>query len=334
MVCGAMQTEAALRFSILIATRNRPVLVRRAVESVMRQDFANWEIVLVNDGSDEVHLPFLAALAAELGPRGQYRDLLRRARGHGQSYAQNEGAAMARGEYLCFLDDDDEWIDDRHLSRLARMIDGQSVPPDLLLANQEACRDGVPVGRAVWLEDLPARAMPPLRADATGAFPVTPAQLLCATGFGHLNAMTIRRGHFERIGGFDEGLRYECDRDFYLRAIDQADAILYVQDVIARHHIPDPAAKGSMSTIVGDLEKRVFQLRVLDKAGLFCRQEAVRAHARLHKAYTLKRVATEASAMGAHRTAANYALQAAGAGFTVRWAGYTLWLVLRALMRG
>lgn len=329
-----MQAEAEIRFSVVIATRNRPVLVQRAVESVMRQDCPHWEIVLVNDGSDEVHLPALAELLRSIGPRGRRYDLPRRGRGHGPSFAQNEGAARARGDYICFLDDDDEWIDDGHLSRLARMIDGQSVPPDLLLANQQACRDGVPVQRTVWIEDLPARAVPPLRADATGAFPVTPDQLLCATGFAHLNTTTIRRAHFERIGGFDEGLRYENDRDFYLRAIDQADAILYVAEVIARHHIPDPGARANTSTVVSDLEKRILQLRLLDKASLFARQPAVRAYARQHKAYTLKRIATAAAEMGAHRTAAHYALQACGAGFTVRWAGYTLWLVLRAVIRG
>ncbi|MCX7382483.1 MAG: glycosyltransferase [Alphaproteobacteria bacterium] len=328
-----MKHDGPVRFSVLIATRNRPVLLRRAVESVMRQDCADWEIVLVNDGSDDIHLASLAELVRELGPRVQRRDLPRRTRGHGPSFAQNECAAIARGDYLCFLDDDDEWIDDGHLSRLAHMIDGQVAAPDLLLANQQACRDGVPVQRVVWIEDLLARAVPPLRADATGAFPVTPAQLLCATGFGHLNATTIRRTHFERIGGFDEGLRYENDRDFNLRAIDQADTILYVQDVIARHHIPDPAARASMSTIVGDLEKRVFQLRLLDKAILFARQEAVQAYARRHKAYTLKRIATEAAAMGADRTAAHYALEAAGARFTFGWAGYTMLLLLRLLWR-
>lgn len=329
-----MQAEPHTRFTVVIATRNRPVLVCRAVESVLRQDCADWELVLVNDGSDEAHLPALAALAQHIGPRGRRHDLPRRARGHGQSYALNEGAALAQGDYICFLDDDDEWIDDGHLSRLARVIDGQAVPPDLLLANQQACRDGVPEQRPVWLEDLPARAAPPLRADATGAFPVTPAQLLCATGFGHLNTTTIRRGVFERIGGLDEGLRYENDRDFYLHAIDQSDIILYLDHVVSRHHIPDPAARANLSTVVSDLEKRVQQLRLLDKANLFARQPAVRAYARRHKAYTLKRIATEAARMGAHRTAAFYALQAAGAGFTLRWAGYTLWLLLRALIRG
>ena len=77
----------------------------------------------------------------------------------------------------------------------------------------------------------------------------------------------------------------------------------------------------------------LFQLRLLDKAILFARQEAVRAHALQHKAYTLKRIATEAAAMGANRTAAHYALEAAGAGFTFGWAGYTMLLLLRLLWR-
>jgi glycosyltransferase involved in cell wall biosynthesis len=322
-----------MHFTVIIATRNRAALVRRAVESVLRQSSSDWDMVLVNDGSDDEHLAGLAALDRMLGDRARRIDLPRRVAGHGPSHALNAGAAVARGDYLCFLDDDDEWIDDDHLVRLARVIAGQPAPPDLLLANQHAWRGGAEVPGAVWIEDLLARAVPTLAADATGAYRATAAQLLRATGFAHVNTITIRRDFFAHLGGFDESLRYEGDRDFYLRAIDQATTILHLPEVVARHNIPDPAMRTNMSTIFSGLEKRLFQLRLLDKAILFSRQPALRRYARRHKTYILKHIAMESAAMGAHRAALFYALEAASAGFTLRWTGYTLFLLLRRLLR-
>jgi glycosyltransferase involved in cell wall biosynthesis len=321
-----------MRFTIIVATRNRPVLAREAVESVLRQDCTDWEMVLVNDGSDDVHLDGLAGLDRLLGPRARRIDLPQRSRGHGQSLALNTGAAAARGEYLCFLDDDDVWTDDGHLSRVARAIDAQPAAPDLVLANQLAYRNAVPVTGAVWIEDLLARAGKPLVPDAAGAYAVTPADLLRCTGFAHVNATTIRRAHFERIGGLDETIRYECDRDFYLRAIDQAGTILYLPEVMARHNIPDAKAGTSMSTMLNTLDKLLFQLRVLDKAILFSRHAEIRAHARQHKVYALKKIAQE-TAGKAPGAASFYAQEAALTGFNLRWSAYALFLRLRRMLR-
>ena len=66
-------------------------------------------------------------------------------RGHGQGFALNFGAGQARGDYLCFLDHDDQWTAPDHLGRAAGVIVGSAEPIDLLLANQRAYRDNVPV---------------------------------------------------------------------------------------------------------------------------------------------------------------------------------------------
>ena len=92
-------------FTVVIATRNRPALVRQAIDSVLRQSWTDWEIVLVNDGSDDVHAPALAELVQSLGPRCRRLDLPQRAQGHGPSYALNAGASLAACRYVGFLDD-------------------------------------------------------------------------------------------------------------------------------------------------------------------------------------------------------------------------------------
>src|SRR6185312_5085635 len=106
-------------FSVIIATRNRPALFAVALRSILRQSCKGIEIIVVNDGSDEVHLPEYRRLVEAAGRLVQFHSLVPRPNGHGQSYALNFGVAQATGNYICFLDDDDCWTDDDYLDRTA-----------------------------------------------------------------------------------------------------------------------------------------------------------------------------------------------------------------------
>ncbi len=85
--------------SVIIATRNRPHLLRHAVASALAQTFRDFELLVVHDGEVD-----LSAHPAELiDPR--IRQL--RSPGSGKSAALNFGLRAARGEYIAYLDDDD-----------------------------------------------------------------------------------------------------------------------------------------------------------------------------------------------------------------------------------
>ena len=322
-----------MRFTVLIATRNRPALVRVAIESVLRQSSSDWDMVLINDGSDSQYDAALQDLDLMLGGRCRRMNLVQRMQGHGQSYALNAGAAVAKGDYLCFLDDDDEWTDNDHLTRIAQIIDAQAEPPNLLLSNQAAYRDGVAVSSMIWIEDLLDRAIRPMSPGPAGGYAVTPFDLLQCTGFAHVNATIIRAAHFAQMAGFDETIRYECDRDFFLRAIDSAGSILYLPDVVSRHNIPNAQAKTSMSTMLTNLEKFLFQIRVLDKAILYSRHAAIQQHARQHKVHVLKKLTTALAGAGRYDLALFFGLETALIGFNLRWAGYAILLRLRLMLQ-
>src|SRR5208282_5367026 len=104
-------------FSIVIPSRNRPALLRQAIDSVLAQRHLAKEIIVVDDGSDGDAVALYAKLADELAGRVTFLHLVRRPRGHGQSYAINFGAGAAAGNYIGMLDDDDYWIDPDHLGR-------------------------------------------------------------------------------------------------------------------------------------------------------------------------------------------------------------------------
>lgn len=317
----------AVDFSVIIPSRNRPELLRLAIDSVLRQDHRETEVIVVDDGTSGDFVAAYQQMEAELAGKVRFFHLIHRPRGHGQSYSLNFGAAQAAGDYLCFLDDDDYWIDDSHLSRAHRAITGRNA--DVYFTNQEAFRNGTKASGPIWIEDMPAIAHRGLTADASGSYAVTPDDLLLCTGFAHLNTTIVRRTVFEQMGGLDEGIRYECDRDFYLRLIDAAGIIAYHPAVTSRHNIPDPTKTSNMSTLVNDLQKRLFQLTVLDKSALFAKNLGIRAHCRQHKIYALKKIAQGLQSQQQYKAASHYARQALLTGFSIKWLLYTLYLSAR-----
>jgi glycosyltransferase involved in cell wall biosynthesis len=311
-----------MKFTVVIPTRNRPHLVQAALESVLRQTSPNVDIVVVNDGSDESFSREYQALEAEIGSRARFFHLPTTPRGHGSSYALNHGARQAMGEYLCFLDDDDEWTDPDYLSRVRDVLEGSKVQVDLHLANQRAFLNGKQLDRMVWIEDLKDQVQRTLLPDQLGAYTITPADLLHSNGFCHLNTTIIRREFFNSINGLDDDIRYENDREFYLRAIDRARLIKYSPMVVSRHNVPDPGRAVNLSTSVSDLEKLLYQVRVLDKTILFSRTPELKLYGKQHKVYALKRIASQLAADGANDLACYYAREALLIGFNFRWLAF------------
>lgn len=90
--------------SVVIPTRNRSILAKRAVQSALIQTLKEIEVIVIIDGPDEVTVKELSQIddarlrVIELPVSG------------GASEARNSGVTEAKGEWIAFLDDDDEWF--------------------------------------------------------------------------------------------------------------------------------------------------------------------------------------------------------------------------------
>jgi glycosyltransferase involved in cell wall biosynthesis len=94
--------------SIIIPTQNRPEMLLRAVRSVARQTYRNIELIIVNDGSGctiEEHLRQEIELPA--------CRVIKNTRKPGAAGARNSGFFESKGEFIGFLDDDDEWMSEK-----------------------------------------------------------------------------------------------------------------------------------------------------------------------------------------------------------------------------
>lgn len=105
-------------FSVVIPTYNRARSIGDAVVSVQAQTFADWELIVVDDGSTDDTAQVLAPICAT-DPRVRYLYQQNAER----SAARNTGIAAARGTYICFLDSDDVHLP-AHLSAIhARILE-------------------------------------------------------------------------------------------------------------------------------------------------------------------------------------------------------------------
>jgi len=91
-------------FSVIIPTRNRANLLRESVLSVLAQSFPDFELIIVDDHSEDNTTETLSGLS---DPR--VKSVLND-RSKGGAGSRNAGIFRARGEWICFLDDDDIWL--------------------------------------------------------------------------------------------------------------------------------------------------------------------------------------------------------------------------------
>ncbi|MFZ1810373.1 MAG: glycosyltransferase family 2 protein, partial [Candidatus Nitrotoga sp.] len=105
MVVKKMGSLSAPRFSVIIPAYNAAGTLARALDSVLTQTWAAFEVIVIDDGS----IDNTAAVAASYGEKIRYL----RQNNAGVSAARNHGARIASGDWLAFLDADDWYYPDR-----------------------------------------------------------------------------------------------------------------------------------------------------------------------------------------------------------------------------
>ncbi|MBK7095787.1 MAG: glycosyltransferase family 2 protein [Saprospiraceae bacterium] len=93
-------------FSIIMPTYNRANMIATAIESVLKQTYKNWELIIVNDGSTDDTAEVLKYYTSnDCTIKHLYQE------NKGRSSARNAGIELAEGKYACFLDDDDYYLE-------------------------------------------------------------------------------------------------------------------------------------------------------------------------------------------------------------------------------
>lgn len=183
--------------SILIPAYNAGPFLNRALESVRDQVHAEWEIVVVEDGSRDATEALVRAFAAGVSQSVRYENSGARL---GVSAARNRAMALARGDVFAFLDADDWWTC-RHLALgLAALQSGA----DLCFSGFHVY--GEPEGRE--------------RETVVPRVPPDPVARLFRSNFIQTASLVmVRRAAAERGGNFDPTLRVGEDCDYWMRIV-------------------------------------------------------------------------------------------------------------------
>lgn len=177
--------------SVILPTYNRAAWVAEAVDSVLSQEGAAFELIVVDDGSSDQTPQVLAAYGDRLR-------VLRLERG-GVSRARNRGVAASRGELLAFLDSDDLW----QPGKLADQVVFMAAHPEIDICQTEE----------IWVRNG-RRVNPRRRHRKTAGMFFERSLELCLVS---PSAVMMRRRLFEVFGGFDEALPACEDYDLWLR---------------------------------------------------------------------------------------------------------------------
>ena len=178
--------------SVIIPTRNRALLLRRTLESVLKQSTENLEVIVVDDGSTDGS----GAVAAAMDPRVS---VIRNPESAGVSVARNRGIASASGEWIAFCDDDDLWAPNK--------LQEQLTAADTAGANWVYAGDVNVNDQLRVLSGGP----PPDPADVMARLPR--CNPLASGG----SNVVVRSNILAEVGGFDPALRRTEDWDLWIR---------------------------------------------------------------------------------------------------------------------
>jgi glycosyltransferase involved in cell wall biosynthesis len=232
-------------FSVIIPTYNRRDRTVRAVRSVLAQRFADYEIVVVDDGSADGTGDAVAALHPGIRVLRQPN--------RGAAAARNAGISASRGEWVAFLDSDDLWLP-WTLEHYAAVISEH---------------------RPTWLcatGFLDLGAPESERREEARVVRTYPCYLESAAQSGimpMMNGVAVRREALERLGGFPEVLRVGEDFDLWLRLGSEPGFALIESPIafIREHHA------ASLTEDIGGSYRGLLDLARRDRAGRYGGEE-------------------------------------------------------------
>lgn len=225
--------------SVIVPTYNRWPMVTEAVDSVLGQSMGDFELIVVDDGSEDGTAEKLASYGASLSVISQPR--------RGVAAARNLGVSRSSGRYIAFLDSDDLWLPKKLEAQLGFM---ESRPGIEICQTEE-----------IWLRQG-VRVNPKARHRKPSGDIFRRSLELCLVS---PSAVMMTRSLFDRSGGFDESFPVCEDYELWLRiAVNHRVPLLPVPLVIKRGGHP-----GQLSRSVWGLDRfRILALRKLIRSGL------------------------------------------------------------------
>ena len=192
-----------MKISVVIPTFNRISLIARAIDSVLKQSLNPYEIIIVDDGSDDGTSEMI---------QNKYKSIkLIQQQNNGVSAARNNGIKHAKGDWIALLDSDDEWTEKKLENQVDRLI--KTPEYDFCHTNEIWIRNGVRVNQRKKHEKY-------------GGYIFDKCLDICRIS---PSSVLFRKNILDHVGWFDDQLPVCEDYDLWLR-ITAEYRILFIDD--------------------------------------------------------------------------------------------------------
>ena len=218
------------RFSILIPVFNKEKFVAKTIKSVLSQSFADFEIIVINDGStDKSEAEILAITDKRIHYFFKENE--------GVSVARNLGIAKASAEYICFLDADDFWFPN-FLETMNHYID--KLPYEKVFASAIEIEIGKKIVSAQYSFAKKSDF------EILNYFEASLKEAILWT-----SSVCIHKDVFKKVGVFDEQLKVSEDTDLWIR-IGLQYQVVFIWDILSRYVFDVNSISRNMSYIFED----------------------------------------------------------------------------------
>lgn len=208
-------------FSIVVPAYNAENFIRRCIDSVLQQTYQNFEMIIVNDGSkDDTYNVAMGVQDERVRVISQENQ--------GVSVARNTGIENAKGEYICFLDADDEFMPN-HLEVLEKAI---QIYPDKGFFTTKFC--------TVLLDGSVCEE------QTTGSFTYKENPLWVFIRNAEVvwtGCVCIKRSLFDLYGMFEPGVTMGEDRDMWIRVFSHTGVVFCEKTTVKRNRDGSEATK-------------------------------------------------------------------------------------------
>lgn len=197
------------RVSVVIPVYNSEKSILSCLQSVVEQEFSDWEIIAINDGSSDESAQLIEEFIASHPNRKIH---LYTQENQGVSMARNAGMQKASGEFIAFLDSDDIWDRDKLTRQMNEF--GKNPEIDLLGAN----RDGIVHGRYFWLTFERMNKISP--------------KMLMFKNYLMTSSVVFKREVLKSVEPFKKGMSHAEDLEFFFRICKQYNCYLLNESVV------------------------------------------------------------------------------------------------------
>jgi len=189
------------KVSVIITTYNRDYnTLKRAINSVFTQTYSNFEIIVVNDTPAE--FPYFSEVSKGIEEYKEKLTYIANGVNRGACFIRNQGFEVSNGEYVAFLDDDDEWLQNK-LEEQVKLISSKKC---VMVSSAYNC---------IWLDTFNQPIKEKIKNNKK--YKIKTEEILHKNIIGGCSAPLISHEAFKLSGGFNNSLPAAQDADLWIR---------------------------------------------------------------------------------------------------------------------